>query len=182
MRTDIKWDKHELLVESNDLVTIHHLKKPNTYQDSVKFINVQGVLVVTGDYGNWMFCRDFSPADGDMVSDYYWLEKLRISSSQEGEEFSTEKTRAAINRGLKGGLKEQGFEGEELKKVKEYYKDLLEYVDCHEAEYMQQAHSNYPSFCDYEIIPFEKDTKYWLKAVFDAFDEICKRLKKTKPA
>ena len=40
------------------------------------------LCVVTGDVGNWMFCREFHPSSKGHVSDYYWVEKLQMSSSQ----------------------------------------------------------------------------------------------------
>lgn len=42
------------------------------------------------------------------------------------------------------------------------------------------AYNNKPSFLDYEYIVFCTETNHWLLVIFDAFEEICKRLKEEK--
>ena len=91
-RTEIDFSKHEVIVQKNDLVSIYYLKKPNTVIDSIKYINCEGIMSVTGDYGNWIFCREFHPNERGGVSDGYWIEKLKIASSQEPLEFDKEST------------------------------------------------------------------------------------------
>ncbi len=61
-RTGIKFHDHILTIdkESDNTIT-YHLKKPDTITNNIKFINTNGLLVVTGDFGNWVFCRDFHP-------------------------------------------------------------------------------------------------------------------------
>jgi len=116
------------------------------------------------------------PSIDGYVSDDYWIEKLKTSSDQDGEEFSAKLTEDEIKRGLDIDLEEQGYEGEELEEMKEYYKGLLEHLDGVEWQYISYAYGNKPYFLDAEDVPFVKDTKPYLKAIFDAFDEICKRL------
>jgi len=176
MRTDVDWSKHELLITENEHVTIHHLKKPNTICDSVKFINVEGILTVTGDYSNWLFCRSFLPTPDGRVSDHYWLEKLRIASTQNGEEFSSELTKKEIEQHL-AELKEEDWKPEILEEIKEYYTECLNVVEDGEWVYSAYAYQNFPSFWDHECVPFRKRIKPHLQVVFDAFEEICKRLK-----
>src|SRR3989344_2189435 len=87
-RTGVDFTKHELIVTEQEGLLVHRLKHPEyTYMNSVTFINTNGIMAVTGDYGNWIFCREFHPNDKEGVSGGYWLEKLKIASSQEGQEF-----------------------------------------------------------------------------------------------
>jgi hypothetical protein len=58
-RTGIEFGEHEVLVTKTEECLIHYLKKPNTISDSIKYINVGGILAVTGDYGNWIFVENF---------------------------------------------------------------------------------------------------------------------------
>ena len=99
-RTGIDFSEHELIITKNDNVLIHHLKKPNTIMDNVKFINIEGVLLVTGDYSRWSFCREFHRSADGRVSDYYWCEKLSIDSSQTYSDYSSEDTYERLKESL----------------------------------------------------------------------------------
>ncbi len=177
-RTDIDFSKHELTITKQDGLLIHHLAKPNRYQGNIKFINTNGVLVVTGDYSNWMFCREFHPSSEGAVSGGYWLEKLKMHSCQEPSKYDSEATREAINEQLNGGLVEYGYEGEELDKMNEYFEECLSHVE-DEWAYLYHARQ-YPSFADAEQIIFRKGINIQLRCVFDAFDEICRRIKESE--
>jgi len=177
-RTNVDFSKHELIVTNQDGLLVHHLKHPEYSQMySVKFINTNGIMAVTGDYGNWIFCREFHPSDDGYVSDYYWIEKLTIASSQSGLDFDNEKTKKSIEEGINGGLEEYGYNGDELDLMIEYYNELLDYVDLSRFEYTSFAYNNYPGFTDSECVPFIESPKIWLKIIFDAFEEICDRIK-----
>lgn len=178
-RTGIEFENHELHVVQNDEVLIYHLKKPGTYWNSIKYINTQGIMAVTGDYGNWIFCREFHPSADGFVSDGYWCEKLSISSTQVYNEYDSETTLKEIQRQLNVGLVEQGYEGEELEVMTEYLEECLSYVD-DELDYTQYAYHNMPSFMDAENVIFKSEIKPWLKTIFDGFDEICRRLKESE--
>jgi hypothetical protein len=181
-RTDVDFSKHELIITTNDAVIIHDLKQPGwEYKHRVKFINTCGIMAVTGDFGNWIFCREFHPSPENGVSGSYWVEKLQISSEQNPYNFDNEGTKKEIEEGLQGGLLEEyGYQDAHLKEMKEYYQDLLNYVDLSEFQYTAFAYENYPSFCSGEDVPFVKEIKPWLLIIFDAFDEICNRLKEEK--
>ena len=177
-RTSIDLSKHVITVTKQENLLVHDFKIPNTYKNSVKFINTNGILAVTGDFGNWIFCREFHPSEKGSVSDHYWLEKLHIGSSQVGTVFDSKSTKEEIELGLEYQIEEYGYYGDELEKMKEYYSDLLDYVDYSEWEYTAYAYNNKPSFLDTESVPFVKDTKTWLKIIFDCFDEMCNRIGK----
>ena len=172
-RTDVNFDKHELTVVVDiPEVVIHKFKKPDSYHQSITFINAQGILAVTGDYGNWIFCREFHPAADNFVSDSYWCEKLRISSTQKISDYDPEGTKKEIEE----RLKEDDLGEDE----KDYLNDLFNYVDECEERYMVYAHDNLPKNRDYEFIPITKKLNPWLEVIFDAFDEICRRKKNNK--
>lgn len=175
-RTGIDWSKHEVIVTDQEYLKIWHIKKPDTVVNNVKFINTNGILAVTGDFGNWIFCREFWPSVDGGVSDGYWGEKLKIASEQTYSAYDTEETAKEIEEMLNGGLEEYGYEGEELEQMKEYLTECLAVSD-DELEYTYQAYRNMPSFMDYEQVIFRKSPHRWLLAVFDAFDEICRRMK-----
>jgi hypothetical protein len=167
-RTNIDFSKHELQTISHEGVLIHVLKIPGTNMNCFRFINTQGILAVTGDYGNWIFCREFHPSKKERVSDGYWVEKLGISSEQDGREWDEEGTKAQIKEMLYS--EEYSFSGN----IRDYLYELLNHLDDGEQEYVQYAYWNNQGL-DYESIPFVKRIKYQLLGVFDAFDEICER-------
>ncbi len=175
-RTGFDFHKHRLETIKDKHVLIHKLKIPGRKLYEVVFINCQGVLSVTGDWGNWIFCREFHPSDHGYVSDSYWLEKLGISSTQKGEVFDSNQTREEIEEGINGGLAEYGYKGDDLKEVISYYKDLLDYVE-DEQEYYHFAYNDKPDFIDPDDVPLVKNTTHYLNYVFDAFEEICRRMK-----
>lgn len=173
-RTHIDFSKHEVLVTENEGLVIHYLKKPGTITDSIKFINTNGILAVTGDYGNWIFCRPFVPsAKSDLVSDGYWIEKLQISSCQNPYKHCPEETTRRIKEII--AELEYGYSEQSAAEMREYYEDCLTDVD-DEYDYIITAR-NYPPCADYECMIFGKVLNPWLNAVFDGYDEICTRLK-----
>lgn len=174
-RTHIDFTKHEVIVSETENATIHHLKLPNTMMNSIKYINVGGILAVTGDFGNWIFCREFHPNEKGGVSDGYWHEKLKILSTQEAMEFDGEATKEALLDKLKE-YKEENLE-DANEEIIEYYEECINKCDEHELDYTYFAYREQPKGLDYEDVILLKDYKFWLKAVFDGFDEMCERLK-----
>lgn len=169
-RTSIDWSKHVVETTTSDLVRIDHIKIPGTAMDNVKFINCGGVLSVTGDYGNWIFCREFHPSEKEGVSSQYWDEKLRTSSVQKSHKWSSEETLKELYRYKEDYLNENTSQ-EEL----DWLEDLENCID-DKYEYIYSAYRCYPSDMDTEYIAFGEKRHYWLEVVYDAFDEICRRL------
>lgn len=172
-RSGVDFATHELLIKQSDGLVVHHLKKPDTMQGNIKFINTTGVLVVTGDYGNWMFCREFHPGEYAGVSDGYFLEKLKMYSCQEPQKYNSEETGKEIEKMIADTSDEYSTED------KEYLKEILRYTD-NEYEYVYMAHFGgvkKPPYRDHEFVPFVKKINPWLEIVFDGFDEVCRRLK-----
>lgn len=181
-RTGIDFSEHELIITKNDNVLIHHLKKPNTVMDNVKFINVEGVLLVTGDYSRWSFCREFHPSAEGRVSDYYWCEKLSIGSSQTYSDYSPDKTHETLVEELDNYIKDKTEENPKFDEENEdddilnYYKNCISNTD-DELDYTYCAYRNLPKGIDGESVTFMKKIKPQLQVVFDAFEEICRRMK-----
>lgn len=181
-RTGIDFSKHEHRVEifksEKNEIRIDHFQVGNNNTNYIQFINSDRTLTVTGDFGNWVFNRPFIPSEDGYVSDPYWLEKLRIGSKQEPGRYDGEATAKEIQKLIDNGLEDYGYGGEDLKELKEWYTDLLTYAD-NEHEYVCHAYYAYPipKNVDNESVPFCKSVDNWLLIIFDAFDEICKRLK-----
>ncbi len=202
-RTDIDFSKHVVTVsKESDNCVIHTLKIPGTVMNMIKFINVDGVMVVTGDFGNWIFCREFIPSEKSSVSDGYWLEKLRISSSQKPSSYDSERTEKAIKERLielaeewkeieaEYGDRSDNSEAEwnqflakqtRYEEEVEYHNECLSRVD-DELEYTYYAYREMPSSYDSEYVIFVKSVDVWLTIIFDGFDEICNRIREEQKA
>lgn len=176
---EVNFDNHILtIIKESENTTIYDFKIPNTVCERIKFINTNGLLVVTGDYGNWLFCREFHPSPTGSVSSHYWVEKMQYASCQDPKEYSAEDTAEDIQERL-NELEEDGYTGEQLQAMRSYYEDCLRNVDDF-YEYIQSAR-DYPSFVDSEgTMIIRKRLNIQLEIVFDAFDEICRRMKAEK--
>jgi hypothetical protein len=176
------FEKHTHRVEifknwGGDEIRVDHFQEGNSRMGYIKFVNDAEGLSVYGDFGNWIFNRPFHPSPDGYVSDGYWNEKLRTSSSQDHSRYDSEATAEELRMLIDGGLEEWGYEDEDLKKAKEWFRTLLYYVD-DELEYTYEAYrGDNPMEMDYEDIPFCKSGSVQLDIIFDAFDEICNRLK-----
>lgn len=176
--TQVDFKDHKLITSFSDDFKMWKLKKPNTITQSIAFINTHGILLVTGDYGDFTFCREFHPTSNGFVEPAYWCEKYRISTQQKSHEYSVEKTRKMLQEGIEYELEEYGYDENELNIMKKYYHQLLSVVELSEWEYISYAYDQYiPTFITAEDVPFCKEIRHCLLIVFDAFNEICQRLK-----
>lgn len=180
-RTDMDFSKHVLHeTHYTDPTTGHNLdvwelKVPNTMWYRVIFINSCNTLTIGGDYGRFSFCREFHPSKNGRVSDGYWLEKMRRDNSLTYDEYDSEATEKEIQELIDTGLKEYGYEGEELEKLKRQLTDLLDYVE-DKIEYQYHAFRGDIDL-EYEMIPYCKQQNIQLDICFDAFDYICQKMK-----
>lgn len=169
-RTDVDFGKHVLTTKKNGDVAIYSLVVPGSRMESVIFINAEGILAVTGDYGNWIFCREFHPGPEESVCDHYWTQKLKIASCQDPYQFDSDVARQEIEELLKN--QDYEFSDEE----KEWLEELS--VEANQGEYSYIAKAmDRPSSFESEMVPKGKTLNVWLKIIFDAFDEICNRVK-----
>ena len=175
-RTTIDFSKHQLKVTQQEGLLIHEFKRPDTRVCMLVFINTCGVMTVTGDFGNWVFCREFhpSPNEDGGVSSGYWDEKLEISSVQKSHQYDSQETLKRIGE-FKKEFKES-YGRKMTEDEKDWVKQLEENVD-DEHEYIYLAYRETPQGIDYEAVPFGKSRHPWLNAVYDGFDAICEMLK-----
>lgn len=170
-RSTIDFSKHELEIIKNENVLIHILQRPNSSICKVVFINTMGVCSVTGDFGNWIFCREFHPSKDGRVSGGYWDEKLNTHSVQSSDKFNTEQTEKDIDYYVENYVNEDTSQ-EEL----DWIERLRQNCD-DEYSYINEAYRNHPYDVDTECIPFGKIRNPRLNIIYDAFEEICSRIK-----
>lgn len=180
-RSGVDFSKHELFITDRAGIVSHQLKLPDTSSESIKFINIDGVLLVKGDFSYWVFCREFHPSAEGSVSDRYWIEKLKIASScrLNPYRFDGEATQKILD-GYLNGKEEDGAELDPPldAEEKEYIEGCIDALCDGEWHYEHYAHTNNCGrFSDHEYVPLCKDTDIQLKVVFDAFEEICNRIK-----
>jgi hypothetical protein len=173
-RTKIDFSKHEIKITQLEGALIHEFKIPDKMIHRLVFINTCGVMTVTGDFGNWVFCREFHPSANGGVSGGYWDEKLQISSVQKSHEYNSEETLKRINEFEKTFVESYG---------REMYEDEIDWVEQlknsveDEHEYFYTAYRETPKDIDYESVPFGEKRHFWLDAVYDGFDEMCSKIK-----
>ena len=185
-RRNYDFSKHTHRVEifkssKGNEIRVDHFQEAEKRCGYIKFVNDEQGLSVFGDFGNWIFCRPFIPSSKGFVSDGYWNEKLKLYSEQYHAKYDSEETAKEIEELINHGLEEYGYEGDKLLKAKEWFKSLLRHID-EEIDYSYHAYMDYskPDFIEYEMIPFEKKGSPRLEIIFDAFDEICNRLRANK--
>jgi hypothetical protein len=82
-RSGLDFSKHILEAHESTMgdekIWQHYLRIPGQSSLGIKFTNVSGSLLVTGDFGNYVFSRRFVPsAESEKVSEHYWLEKITM--------------------------------------------------------------------------------------------------------
>lgn len=169
--------KDHILIETHLKEGIYNLdiwdfKSPTSeYMERIRFINSCGTLTVNGDFGNWVFCREFHPSRDGRVSRGYWDEKLEIASVQESKKFSIEETQEL----LKDYIEEYADNYETISdEVWEWFELLYDCV-FDQIEYEEAAYRQKPDHIDYEDVPYGTKRHIWLDIIYDAFNEICKR-------
>lgn len=173
-RTSVDFSNHELEIAQYDGISIYKFKKPNTIINMLVFVNTNGITSVTGDFGNWIFCREFHPSQDEYVSDGYQDEKLEINSIQKSHIYDSEKTLKSIE-DFKNSFEDmygREMDDEELNQIE----NIEQYVD-DEREYIIAAYYEKPNSIDYEDIPFSQSRHRYLNIVYDGFDAICEYMK-----
>lgn len=162
---------HVLTITKSEGLLVYTLAVPNSSIDSIKYINTNGIMAVTGDYSNWIFCREFHPGPDQYATDSYWKQKLKNSSCQEPAKYDGERTHMAIQELLSEDDDLSAEDKEDLKELMKYTDDEFEYT------YQAFRESGLSKRWDLENIPFVKTVDYHFLAILDGFDEICRRLK-----
>ena len=175
-RTGIDFSKHEVVVTKEEGLLIHHIRKPGSVVHNIKFINTNDIMAVTGDFGNWIFCREFHPSEKSTVSDGYWLGKLRMSSTQEPAVYDSETASKQVQ-DIIDYWREDRTEDElsEDYDILEWLDELLESTDDGEGVFIAKL-LDCPRGFESEDLPTGRKINRWLECVFDGFDEICNRI------
>ncbi len=178
-KNSFDFSKHELKVTRNDDVLIHEFKRPDSIVGKLVFINTRGVMAVTGDFGNWIFCREFHPSgDKDSgVSRGYWDEKLEIYSCQKSKIYSSDQTLKDIKEFVKDFKK--NYDRKMNEEEKEWVEELINNVD-DEFYYTYIAYRDYPNTISYEDVPYGKERPSHLDCVYDGFDAMCEYIRKNQ--
>jgi hypothetical protein len=178
-RTNTDFSKHEIIYKEDSLTKIWDFKRPNSSTYRVTFINCNGVLAVTGDVGNWIFCREFYPSAKGYVSDDYWCEKLQIASSQSYKKYDSETAWGECNDLILEAISEMKDGEWDMEKYSEYIDWLrnCQGESDNEIDFLHEVYNGSPDFIDSECLPEGKKVKVWLEIVFDAFDEMCIRMR-----
>lgn len=183
-RTDVDFSDHSHKIDyfendQGEKIRVDKLQKGNSLMNYIEFINTDKILTVTGDFGNWVFCRPFIPSENGYVSDIYWIEKLQTASEQRFQNLDFTEIIKDIEEYINSDLEEDGYEGDKLEILKSWFEELLDVAkNCDEIEYLYKAFRDpFSPVLDDEIIPYYKKKPVWLNIVFDAFEEMCNRLK-----
>lgn len=180
-KTKIDFSKHEVKTIWENGILIHDFRDPSTPYCGLTFINTCGVMTVTGDFGNWVFSREFHPCpdfdNGNGVSRNYWDEKLESNSVQSAMVFDTDATEKAIRRFRKEfkGIYDRKMTQEE----RDWLDDLYNYTR-EEWRYIYHAYYFRPFSIDAEDVPIGKIRNKSLEAVYDGFNALSKAMAKDK--
>ena len=170
-RTDMDFSKHKLSIAISETLAIHDLAIPDTILHRIRFINTCGHLIVDGDYGTWIFCREFRPSIGGSVSTSYWCEKLEADSTQSAMIYDSD---VAVKEVKELAAKEKEY-GCNIEDVFSWLDDLEAAASGSEYEYIATV-MDYPDGIETEDIPDGRIVNPRLQIIFDAFEEICRRL------
>ncbi|UDQ99269.1 hypothetical protein AAEX28_04095 [Lentisphaerota bacterium WC36G] len=174
-RTQADFSKHELTVKEFDIdgkkLTIHHFKQKDCRNLEVKITNFDGHCTITGDLGNYIACREFIPTANIIISDYYFCEKLSIASTQKVFEYDSDE-QIKYFKECKIEWVEGIKESDEIESIEESFDELIN--SCENEFELYKALEN----SDLEFDEFQPEQKIetWLLMIFDAFEEIGRRL------
>lgn len=171
--TGIDFSKHVLNVQDLGPITVYELKKPDTIIHNVVFIVGLGITTVKGDFGNWVFSREFHPVKDDYISRSYADEKLMILSIQNPHVFDSDTVLKEIDSLVEDWSHK--FDREPNDEDLDWIESLRDNA-YDEVEYNYVAYREKISDIDYEDIPTGEKRHNWLEVVYDAFNEMCNRI------
>lgn len=172
----IDFTNHKLHIVKNEYFESYQLKVDGTIVNSIKFTLINGVTLITGDFGNWVACRPFNPNTEIIDSVGYFCEKLTINSTQSTTEWCEDTLNENIDN-LISILKDKGLRKNELAKCENFLNELKDYGG-EETDYYNYFTDNAPNSFEYDWLPSGKKTQYSILIIIDAFNEIGKRIKK----
>lgn len=174
-RTRVNFSKHEIRTTDLPSGRIYRFSEAGTSTHAITFIITCGITAVTGDFGNWVFCREFYPAnDGDNISEGYWDEKLEIASQQKAKIFDSETVRRELDEFIEGF--QDYYDRPPTDEESEFFDDLKAVSD-NEIEYISTIWNDIPCTLDASDMPKGKTRHFWLNGVYDGFEAMCRKLK-----
>lgn len=182
-RTKTDFSKHthtcKKLVDDDTTAQIDSLQVGDSLHGAVHFVNTPFGMSVYGDYGNWVFNRRFIPNNkGESVSDHYWIEKLQLNAQGlEFWEYDKELNKEHLEE-LKEEIPSYGLSEDSEEEAMEWVDDLLWHLEDEDwVSYTNIVYHETPPCMQGENLPIYKAIPIRLQVVFDAFEEICNRLK-----
>jgi len=202
------WANHQLTFIVNDdpkLGNKWSLAVNGQRMHSVHFRNIDGLCLISGDYGNWIASRYFDPRTDDSICLQYFCEKLRLGGEHKTHEFCVESTKQEIIETLYRILEENGqiptvcdgaddlvpielFDYSNVadeviaelpdrdEELYRYYLECLKVAEDGEEEYIQYAFGNLPRKCSSDDIIVQRSVVYYVRVVHSAFCEMVKRV------
>jgi hypothetical protein len=140
------------------------------------FINHNYWMNVVWDFWCWSFCRNFIPSETEKIYLSYFAEKAFIANNNQWiEVFDLDELEKQIEEKIKD-FKEQWYEWDELEEIQIYYNNFL--TSENEIDYICKIrNTDMPESLDYEDILDWKVYSSRFIIIYQAFNEICKRLK-----
>jgi hypothetical protein len=172
----VDFSQHKLHRLENENLQTFHLKLDGTIRNNVKFTLVDGVTVITGDFGNWVACRYFNPKDDPIDSVGYFCEKLRIHSEQKTDVWSSDKLAEEVNQLINEGLEDKGLATSEIEECQEFLRDSLDFAD-NEIDYVSFCREYKTESFEYNWLPNGYEPNYRILVIIDAFNDIYNKLK-----
>lgn len=169
------FDKHSLIIsELKDSLykyTVYDLSLGASSVSRVKFTVGGGHTLVTGDYGTYVFEREFHPHPKGSVSEDYWIGK--IPSNMNSMEYSSKVTMELIS-DLSKNISEYGYDEDKMGKIVSALLEATNYVE-NEHDYYHHIlyDSDLYSLLDAEDVPWGKDYNHRMDYIFDAFEKMC---------
>lgn len=178
-RTDIDFSEHkytctEAKDELGDIIRVDSLELEGTVYKNVNFMNTKFGMVVFSEYGVWSFNRCFIPnGSGELISDDYWISKLTSNLCEMERNFDKDLIKEHLSE-LAEEISDFGLDEDVEQDALEWVSDLMCFADCEDWDgYMDIVYHEESDM----YAPVYKKAPYRLNAIFDAFEEICHRIK-----
>lgn len=168
--TTIDWSKHSLIISKSNGMSIYTFKNPETNIYKVVWMVGNGITVVTGDFGNWIFDAEFSPNGKKEANVSYMNGYLKHNSTQEYRVWDEDEILDSINEFV------EDFYSNNDREMNEEELDWVESLKnsrCDEIDYMFTAYRETPDTIKVGYVPFSKKLHPYLNSIYDAFNQMC---------
>lgn len=165
-------------ISFTDHIVSNVIKKANSWELCVPGTNhlkivytvIDGVLLVTGDFGSWIFDKPFTPFPANIsVPVHYWAEKAELRSEQSPYEYDPGGTSDMIQQFMADNK-------DSLSDVETDYLDRCLSISDDEVSYLSYAYNEMPDTWDSESVMVSHKLKPSFLAIIDGFEAICYKL------